>query len=551
MTEKQVVALRFDLDALKHSMRFAFASDVTVVQELIQNARRAGATKVWVSTGTSDSGEGVMTVADNGSGIDDFQVLLHVATSGWNEDTKKTEGPYGMGFLSAVYGAKHVEVVSRGKVLRMEQELVLANGQFEVEDFDGSLADSAVTAVTMRGVNVAKIASSIESMVQGYPIDVVLNGRVLKRPDALDGSYRKVGVGHIKRSNTQYAKGGARVYLQGFRVNRDASRYDGGSTDVVHLDSTMFHGKFPDRDVVINQADMLALVDADVRAMYVKSLLEAKKRLEPAAFMEAYQALADSLGMLEVFNDLDVVPKCFLQEVVSMPHDTEYREFLALGKEGEFFTRAELETGRIVIGDLEPYTSEDDTDNTRRWVFAFAAGAWMIKYGMLDEQHWLHGLVKLHEESDVTLEAVGEYVRGPVDSRRLHCISGVEIVLCAGFKVGMGETSFILSGAVLNEGESNLYVPVLDGSPAYVGEDVIQQFSSYRWDDEFHEDERDQDEAALNQMVRELASDSPEEELAMSIEAAIASYSKVRSLECTIKVTAEGKVEVLSMKQDG
>ena len=553
MTQKQVVALRFDVEALKQSMRFAFGSDVTVVQELIQNARRAGATTVWISTSLSETGEGVMSVMDNGSGIEDFQVLLHVATSGWGEETKMVECPYGMGFLSAVYGAKHVEVVSRGKVLRIDQELVLADGTFEVEAFDGSLSEGGVTEVTMRGVNVSKITSSIEAMlVAGYPINVVFNGKVLKRQDALDGSFRKVGVGYIKRNNTVYQKGAVKVYLQGFRVNRYSAMYEPTSTDVVHLDSKLFKGKFPDRDVVINQDEMLALVDAELKALYVDSLLEAKKRLAPAVFMETYQALARSVGMLEVFNDLDVVPKSFLREVNVMPHDTEYEdEFLTIGKEGAFFTREQLESGSIVVGDLDAYTSEDATDNTRRWVFAYAAKAWMIRQGMVDEGHWLHALVTLHDDSDVpTIEPVVTMKRCKVDTMRLHCVGGAEIVLCEDVKIILGETSCLLGEPVFDEEKACVYVPMLnDRSPMHVGEGVMQQISSYRWNDEFHEDERDEDELAMNQMVRELASDSPEEQLALSIEAALASYSTVRSLECTIQVSAEGKVDVLSLKQ--
>lgn len=547
MSEKQVVALRFDVAALKHSMRFAFASDLTVIQELIQNARRAGATTIWVNTGVSASGEPTLSVLDNGCGLEDFQVLLQVATSGWSEETKVSEGPYGMGFLSAVYGSRQVDVVSRGKVLRLDQKSVLADGQFEVEDFDGELPEHVVTSVTMHGIDAGKVASNIANIVRGYPIQLIFNGRQLDRLDSLDGTFTKVESGHIKRNNRSFSTSHVRVYLQGFCVHKEQYGNRGDLGDVVHLDPTKFHGKFPDRDVVINQAEMLVQVHQNLRALYVDSLMEAKKRLHPAAFMEAYYDLACSLNMLEVFNDLEVLPQSFLKQVCGMPHDTEYRDaYLQAGAEGRFFTKEELQSGDVIIGELDAFNAEDDTENTRRWLFAFAVKAWMISKD-LDEEHWVHGLVTLHEECDVSMEAVGVLRTGKADYMRLHCIGEANIVLCEDIKVIMGDAHHLLGEPVYDEDANAFYIPMRDGSPTYVDDFVVQQICSYSWDDNFHEDERDEDVRRINQMIRELASNSPEEQLALSLEAAIADYSKIRGMTCTIKVDDKGKVEVLSL----
>ena len=550
MSANQVVALSFDVNALKQSLRFAFASDLTVVQELIQNARRAGATTVWVNTGMSPSGAPMLTVLDNGCGLEDFQVLLSVATSGWSDETKAADGPYGLGFLSAVYSAKHVEVISRGKVLRLDQESVLSDGQFEVQIFEGELPAGAVTSVALHGINVQKVASNIAQMVKGYPTDIVFNGQNIDRLDSLDGSFTKVGCGHIKRNNRSFSTSHVRAYLQGFCVHQERLGYRVTLGDIVHLDPTKFYGKFPDRDVVINQVEMLKQVHDELRSLYLDSLIEAKKRLHPAVFIETYYELANSLGMLKIFNDLDVLPKSFLDHVHAMPCDSEYTNlYIYPGVEGEFFTRAELQSGDIVIGDLEQFCVEDDTDNTRRWIFAYAANAWMISKE-LDENHWVHSLVTLHEESDVTMEPVGIQRQAPSDSMRLHCIGAANLVLCEDIKVTMGATSHLLGEPVYDEAANAVYITMRDSAPAYVQHAVIQQISSYRWDDDFHEDERDEDVHAINQMARELASSSPEEQLGLSIEAAIADYSKIRSLTCTIVIDAAGKVAVMKMAAD-
>ena len=65
------------------------------VIEILQNARRAGATEVRIS-----NKNGFVTVEDNGSGIEDFQKLLDLGGSGWDEKLEAGEDPAGVGLFS-------------------------------------------------------------------------------------------------------------------------------------------------------------------------------------------------------------------------------------------------------------------------------------------------------------------------------------------------------------------------------------------------------------------------------------------------------------------
>ena len=78
------------------------------VIELLQNARRAGATKVEIT-----NENGVVTVRDNGKGIEDFAKLLDLGGSGWDETFEPSEDPAGVG-LSCLAG-REVTIRSRGK----------------------------------------------------------------------------------------------------------------------------------------------------------------------------------------------------------------------------------------------------------------------------------------------------------------------------------------------------------------------------------------------------------------------------------------------------
>ena len=63
--------------------------------EILQNGRRAGATEVAIT-----NKKGVGTVVDNGSGIDNFQKLLDLGGSGWDEALEQGEDPAGVGLFS-------------------------------------------------------------------------------------------------------------------------------------------------------------------------------------------------------------------------------------------------------------------------------------------------------------------------------------------------------------------------------------------------------------------------------------------------------------------
>jgi hypothetical protein len=64
--------------------------------ELLQNARRAGATEVRITNRNNN----LVMIEDNGSGIQDFQKLLDLGSSGWDERIESGEDPAGVGLFS-------------------------------------------------------------------------------------------------------------------------------------------------------------------------------------------------------------------------------------------------------------------------------------------------------------------------------------------------------------------------------------------------------------------------------------------------------------------
>jgi len=78
------------------------------VTEILQNARRAGATNVDIT-----NKNGFVHVHDNGKGIEDFSRLLDMGGSGWNEQLSSSEDPAGIGLFCLA--PREVAVRSNGK----------------------------------------------------------------------------------------------------------------------------------------------------------------------------------------------------------------------------------------------------------------------------------------------------------------------------------------------------------------------------------------------------------------------------------------------------
>lgn len=83
--------------------------------ELLQNARRAGATHVEIT-----NHDGIVTVQDDGSGIDDFAKLLDLGGSGWEEDFEASEDPAGVGLFCLAPRA--VAIRSDGQVVQINDD---------------------------------------------------------------------------------------------------------------------------------------------------------------------------------------------------------------------------------------------------------------------------------------------------------------------------------------------------------------------------------------------------------------------------------------------
>ncbi len=95
----------------KASRLFTGTLDGRII-EILQNARRAGASEVHI---TNEDGE--VTVRDNGCGIDDFARLLDLGASGWEDELEASEDPAGVGLFCLA--PRDTVIRSNGKMARI------------------------------------------------------------------------------------------------------------------------------------------------------------------------------------------------------------------------------------------------------------------------------------------------------------------------------------------------------------------------------------------------------------------------------------------------
>ncbi len=307
------IEVRFNEEGALRNQRFAFTDRFTLVTELLQNARRAGAQHIIVD---HDADSGVLRVGDDGHGVEDFQKLLSFHESGWDEGTVVQEHPFGIGFTKCLYAATHIVVSSGTRRVEIDTAAALQREGFEVETVAQAIDG---TLIELRGVQIADLPQRMELLCEGFPVDVVFNGKRLERrfaEDQLPFMPSPIGAVHVAGNRSGKAARNNLVFLQGFCVKRPLY-YSAGEINVVHLDPRQFMARLPDRDTLIDADEQLRRVEAQVKQAWRTVLEVARTQLGAAAFVDTYFDAMKQWGHLDLLNDMDVLPAA--PEIVKEP----------------------------------------------------------------------------------------------------------------------------------------------------------------------------------------------------------------------------------------
>ncbi|MHB0665448.1 ATP-binding protein [Roseomonas mucosa] len=150
----------------------------TVLAEVLQNARRAGATHVAIEH-FGEEGQATLVVRDDGHGIADMGKLVTFGASAWDERTDLAENAAGMGVYS---------LASRGVTVRSLGRRVTLNRAVFCGEADAAvLPDPEMDAGTELTFPVSEkgVPYLVERACRFYPLPVTLNGQPLGQRDFL------------------------------------------------------------------------------------------------------------------------------------------------------------------------------------------------------------------------------------------------------------------------------------------------------------------------------------------------------------------------------
>lgn len=478
--------------------RFAFTDRFTLVTELLQNSRRAGATQIWVSY---DAAKQILTVEDDGSGIADFQKLLTLNESGWDEAVLQQEQAFGVGFSNVLYAATRCTVQSRGLSMVFSTEAALRQEAIDV--VDDSAAHPYRTRIVLEGVELPGLDRQLPELVCGFPLPIEFNGADVPRPHsegALSFTATPVGLVHLHGRDTGEAACGTYIYLQGFCVKK--ARWDAPAIGhVVHLDSRQFVARLPDRRVLIDEADQLQRVRSAKCDLWRAVLSQAKLNLAPEPFCDRYWETARHWGCQDLFDDVPVLPRQVCAQITSYPVQVPPGEDDGLEALARPVTRQAIESGAVRLVSLG--SAEDS--NLAHWMFARHRGDVVVQAYALSKDHWARSHVSNMEDEKVVVSSVQASPSSPCLTARFEGRwIDVPVQLCERVSIRLGREAIEIADEAVWDGRT-LFVPAAESSGF-----AVQQVSGYTdADDHFCEQDRDADCDALADLIARLRYTDP------------------------------------------
>lgn len=339
----QVVVAGINERQFFQSMKHLFAGTFSMVGELMQNSRRAGATKVEFQFEPDKSR---LTVTDDGHGIRDFAALIQLCQSSWDEQITLTDRPFGMGLFSLFFAAQSVTFRSHAHQLAVCLEDVVNKRALDVHAAPS--APSSGTSIVLEGLceplvskqwacrstaterfgdlAAYRFAIELATRASGFPIPVFMNGIECERPAAqaaLPGELIEIGFVSVPGIHLPACtdslpnvmrRNAVALFLQGLPIGPVAER----GAIIVHLAGEVFTAKMPDRAHLYDEENAMKRITAAIKAALQAHLVRQKALLSGKQFVLKHWDDCAALGVMHLVNDIPWVPLSIFDEVFAV-----------------------------------------------------------------------------------------------------------------------------------------------------------------------------------------------------------------------------------------
>jgi len=165
---------------------YFFSNPQKLIPELVQNAQRAGATKMSIKY---DEKKSTLTVKDNGAGCKDWKSLIVLADSDWEREEIEDENPAGWGLYFLYSLASSVEITSLFGTVVMD--CAFLKDVEHVKDHITVLRGKGRRGLELKAhllPDVQLDSSAVKQDLAYFPLQVTLNGKKVKREKFCKGS---------------------------------------------------------------------------------------------------------------------------------------------------------------------------------------------------------------------------------------------------------------------------------------------------------------------------------------------------------------------------
>lgn len=545
IAERQI-ALSVNQTGLMKGLKHAFSTKTTLFKELLQNGDRAGATEIRIDVEEEEEDRTCLKVVieDNGCGIQDMGLLLSVAESGWSDEVMAERLPYGLGFLSALYMTRAIEVESCGFKMSFESNDALSFRPVLVEQHPES-GNKPGTHLVLHGLKLKAVEanSAIEAFAKGFPVRVVRNGEVCEREHALDVSdrnFNKTDIGMISIPGIETGNVHARTvyYLQGFKVHSSSTCfYEGKDAIVVHLDPAKFVARMPDREVLIDEADRVREIEKVIDNLWLESLISKKAEMPAAEFIDFYWNAITHFAK-ETLDNIPLLPRQAVDRFTEMPFlAPEWESYSA--KPDQHISMDDVVSGRVLLVDLDDMS---DDGAAAVWNYAWAKKTLVINICSFSPNHWARPYVIRVDVEKTEVNVHGQYAEGVING---SYVWGNAVVLCESVDIrvhdddGRRTDMATIDDEIIFDG-ARFLVP----RKAAVSGWAVNQASGYIGEnDRYMEDEKESDEDDLRRKIHELRGLPPADilqDLLDNRNISLRGYPSLANRSFVLKVDAEG-----------
>jgi hypothetical protein len=466
-----------------------FTDKSKVLAELVQNARRAGSNDVVLNYSPETA---VLSVKDNGCGIDDLQNLISIALSGWDDETQASESAYGMGWLATLFSCEEITVSSHGKTMTAKTTDILDQKEINVMRCI-SKNEGAIIQLHGFAMDEATIEKHLIKIAKANAIDVIYQGKLLD--SSMSFKALEVNLDYQKHDfefGTVFVlvKGipakGYCAYLQGISILTD-NIYN-SRKNIVHLNNSV-KARMPDRDALLEAEAVKASIKLSLESFWEDRLSTLLAQLGQRDFVISW-GVATLDWYPELLNKVDYLPVELFSIQVEEPRYVQDWESIIDTPDFDVISKEMILNGVVKIVDFE------GGDCDEGWLvdmYAYSSELLSICLSGLKGEHWLHEHVIELDNENVSVE----YIK----PEKHHLFRGqwvwgtIELVDSYTLKGPLGDVFVTDSG--VHTGDSIL-IPAKELSGGW----LVTQCSSFRSEhDDYNAEIKEADEEALNGLI--------------------------------------------------